>query len=345
MKLAMLSIGFVDFTTPISHATFKIRGDTVIVFTTSDISCELQRAIANQTKSEVVQNKISKLNQKDKSKAEILITYGNFDDAITAEDISQLIHLKWIHVLSSGTEQLPKEAIRSRKIHVTSSKGIHAIPISEYVVCSILYFAKKIEEFRKLQKQRAWSYSMGMSEIYGKTLGILGTGYIGREIAKKAKALGMSVIGVNRSGNHSDEFDQIYKVHKLKEILPAFDYICSVLPSTDETKHLIDRGTISHMKDGVIFINAGRGDVAVEKDLLESLRTGKISGAALDVFEEEPLESCHPFWAMENVLVTPHASARTEMYMERALNIFLDNFKYYQDNDLKNMVNKVNFQV
>lgn len=315
----------------------------MLVCTTPDVSIDLQKKLAEETQQTVVQNKVAELDEKDRYQAEILITYGNFEDAITVQETDRLPNLRWIHVLSSGTEQLPKDTIRDRALCVTSSKGIHSIPMSEYVICAILYFAKRIGDFRKLQDQMRWSYSLGMSEIYGKTLCVLGTGFIGTEIAKKAKALGMEVIGFNRSGRASDGFDQTYKIRHVNEFIPSFDYICNALPSTKETRGLIDKEMIRSMKDGVIFINVGRGDLAVEADLEEGLRTGKIGGAALDVFNKEPLEPGHPFWSMENVIITPHASARTERYMERALDIFIKNYHLYKENAFENMVNKVSF--
>ncbi|GIN89053.1 dihydrofolate reductase [Siminovitchia terrae] len=315
----------------------------MIVCTTSDISNEIIKKVIKETGCKVVQKKIQMLKSSEKYETKYLLTYGNFDDEVNAEELEQLPNLKWIHVLSSGTEQLPQSVIKDRDILVTSSKGIHAIPISEYVLGAILHFAKRITEFRKLQDQMSWSYTQEMFEVYGKTLGILGTGSIGSDIAEKAKVFGMNVIGVNRSGRRPAEFDQVYKIDQLKEMVPLCDYICCILPSTKETIHLIGQEIISLMKDQVIFINVGRGDLVIEEDLLKALKAGKIGGAALDVFKEEPLKTGHPFWSMENVLVTPHASARTKMYMNRAINLFLDNYKCYQKRQLDNMVNKVTF--
>lgn len=315
----------------------------MIVCTTADLSKQMQKLVMKETECKVVQKKIAMLDSNEKREAQFLLTYGNFEDEISAEDLKQLPNIKWIHVLSSGTEQLPQIVIADKEIVVTSSKGIHAIPISEYVLYAILYFAKRHTAFRKLQDQMKWSYTMEMHEIHGKTLGILGTGAIGSAIAEKAKAFGMKVIGVNRSGRCPAGFDQIYKIGQLKEMVPLCDYICCVLPSTKETTGLIDKKMISLMKDKVIFINAGRGDTVVEEDLEEALKAGKIAGAALDVFNKEPLKPGHPFWSMENVIVTPHASARTKMYMNRAITLFLENFRHFQNKQYDGMINKVTF--
>ncbi len=315
----------------------------MIVCTTADISKELQKWVMEETECKVVQKKLPMLESNEKYDAQYLLTYGNFDDEIKAEELKQLPNLKWIHVLSSGTEQLPESVITEKGILITSSKGIHAIPISEYVLYAILHFAKKNTEFRKLQDEMKWSYTLDMSEIHGKTLGVLGTGAIGSDIAKKAKTFGMNVIGVNRSGRRPAEFDQIYIIEQLKEMVPLCDYICCVLPSTEETTNLIDKETISLMKDQVIFINVGRGDIVIEEDLVKALTTGKIRGAALDVFKNEPLKAEHPFWSMENVLVTPHASARSNMYMNRAIKLFLKNYQHFQKKQYDDMINKVTF--
>lgn len=315
----------------------------MIVCTTPDLSDGLRENISAETQLCVIQKKISKLDANEKKKTEILITYGNYGDAVSVEELAQLPNLRWIHVLSSGTEQLPANYIKKQSIIVTSSKGIHAIPISEYVITALLYFAKRIPDFRQCQKSMQWSYTVEMLEIHERTLVILGTGYIGAAIARKAKALGMEVVGVNRSGRGSDAFDRVVKLEQIREVLPDCDYLCSALPSTKETTDLIDHQMILHMKEGVVFINVGRGDLVVEEDLIQALKEGKIAGVALDVFKKEPLEDSHPFWQMDNVLVTPHASARTNRYMERALSIFLDNFHHLEDGISGNLVNKVVF--
>ncbi|WP_049662081.1 D-2-hydroxyacid dehydrogenase [Bacillus sp. FJAT-27231] len=314
----------------------------MILCTSSDLLKEQLQRIREETQKNVVQNKIILLSEAEKQQVECILTYGNFDDAITAEELEQLPNVKWIQTMSSGTEQLPHNMIEKKNIHVTSAKGVHAISISEYVLGAMLHFAKKIEKFQVLKKNKVWADSEEMFELHGKTMCVLGTGHIGQEIARKTKVFGMNILGVNRSGNHVEGFDEIYSLHQIAEIFPQCDYICSALPSTIETRDLIKKETIDFMKDGVVFINVGRGDLIVEEDFIQALQAGKIGGAALDVFKSEPLEYGHPLWSTDNLIITPHASYKTNRYIHRVLAIFLANYNYFKYGDFEGMINKIN---
>jgi phosphoglycerate dehydrogenase-like enzyme len=276
-----------------------------------------------------------------KKQTNIILTYGNYEDKLSEEDLRELPNLKWIQVLSSGTEQLPVSYLMQENILVTSVRGIHSIPISEYVFGMMLYFSKKINEFNIQKKEKNWAATIELIELYGKTVGILGTGHIGKEVAKKAKSFGMKTVGVNRSGGEIKNFDQIYTIENLSDVIGDFDYICSVLPSNSWSQGLVNRSLINRMKDGVTFINVGRGDLIVESDFLEALQTQKIRWAALDVFNEEPLDRKHPFWMVENLVMTPHASSITNMYLVRSLDIFFKNYKYFIDNDINSIINRL----
>lgn len=313
----------------------------MILCTSSDLLKEQIQRIKEETQKDVIQNKITLLSEAEKHQVECVLTYGNFDDAITAEELEQLPNVKWIQTMSSGTEQLPYNAIKKKNIQVTSAKGVHAISISEYVMTAMLHFAKKIEKFQALKKSKLWNDSIEMFELHDKTLCILGTGHIGHEIASKAKAFGMNVLGVNRSGYHAEGFDRVYPLHQIVDIFPQCDYICSALPSARETRDLIKKETIGLMKDGVVFINVGRGDLVVEEDLIDALQTGKIRGAALDVFRSEPLEGGHPFWSADNLIITPHASYKTNRHINRVLTIFLANYVCFKSGNFIDMINRI----
>lgn len=314
----------------------------MILCTSESLLDENIKKIEFETKTKVIQKKISFLSEIEKYQIQCILTYGNYDDLITAEDLEQLPNVKWIQSMSSGTEQLPYEIIAKKNICVTSAKGVHAIPISEYVMATMLYFAKKIEKFQSLKKSTTWDISIEMFELYEKNLGVLGTGHIGQEIANKARHFGMNVLGMNRTGYEVEGFQKVYSLNQITDMLPHCDYICSVLPSNVDTRDLINRKTINLMKDGVIFINVGRGDLVVEEDIVDALQTRKISGAALDVFRDEPLESAHPLWFMDNVIITPHASAQTNMFINRFLGIFLHNYFHFRSGDFSKMINRIN---
>jgi phosphoglycerate dehydrogenase-like enzyme len=324
------------------------EGETLILCTAHEVTEEQLQKIKKETQEDVVQGKISSLSTDMKHQIEIVLTFGHYHDAISSEDLEQLPNLRWIQVMSSGIEQLPFDAMAKKDLLLTSAKGVHAIPISEYVLGMMLYFAKNIRWYTHLQKKKIWEHaeqiSEQMTEISGKTIAILGTGSIGSEIARKTKGLGMRTFGFNRSGHSANGFDRVYPLREIDEVLPACDYVCAALPSTQETKNLIHAKRISLMKDGVVFINVGRGDVIVENDLVEALRMGKIAFAALDVFQEEPLPVNHPFWKIDNLVITPHVSSYTNWYMPRTLDIFFANYRYYQERRFEEMVNRIDYK-
>jgi phosphoglycerate dehydrogenase-like enzyme len=269
--------------------------------------------------------------------ADILITYG---EDVTAEILRQAARLKWIMVISAGLDRMPFPAIKEKGIIVTNARGIHKIPMAEYTFAAILQWCKRTQEWRDHQERRIWKkYGIQMSELAGKTMMVVGTGAIGGEIARLAKAFRMNVLGVNRSGRLVEYFDHIYKTDKLAEAMGTADIVVSVLPYTPETDRLIGRQHFEAMPESSLFINIGRGKTVDQEALLNVLKTGKIS-AVLDVFEEEPLPADHPFWAMDNVTVTPHFSAITSQYQPRAMAIFEENLKRFKEHrsDLINFI-------
>ncbi len=313
----------------------------MVLCTSVDVNEEHIKQLRAKTAEEVVQGRIFSIPTDVKNQIEIIITFGNYDDSISVAELSQLPNLKWIQAMSSGIEQLPTEWIRNNGIILTSSRGVHAIPISEYVLCMLLYSAKRIAKFHYLQSNMVWGSGEEMYELYGKTIGVLGTGSIGREIAKKVKAFGMLTLGLNRDGRPIQGFDRVYSLNQLHELIPQCDYICSALPSTPNTRNLISAKQIAQMKDGILFINVGRGDLVVEEDLIEALQTRKIRAAALDVFRDEPLSYEHPLWQQENLMITPHVSSKTNMYISRVLDIFMENYCCFKTNQISEMMNRV----
>lgn len=289
--------------------------------------------IAYHTKMNVYNSPIASLTRLEKEKVEIIISYGNYGDDIFASDIQSLPNLKWINLLSSGTNHLPMEQIKTRNIKLTTSRGIHGIPISEYVFATLLYFIKRIEIFNQLKATKTWEMHK-TEELYGKTIGILGTGAIGSEIGKRAKAFGMLPIGVNRSGQIIENFDEVYPISELEEQINRFDIIVSALPSTKETTHLVNKQLINKMKDNLIFINVGRGDLVVEADLLEAIIDEKFFCVVMDVFYEEPLPKDSKLWDCENVIITPHISSSTSKYIPRALSLFYQKFDLFTKGQL-----------
>lgn len=271
--------------------------------------------------------------------AEVVLTYG---DDLTDENIDTAKNLKWIMVLSAGIEEMPLQSAKKRNILVTNARGIHKIPMAEYTIAAMIGAVKKMKIWHENEKQHRWQKNLQMGEISGKTLAVLGSGAIGQEIARLAKAFRMTTVGLNRSGRAVEHFDEMYTNENVNECVAKADFVVAVLPHTKETEQFIGREQFKAMKDTCIFINIGRGKTVNQQEMLNALREGEIAHAFLDVFEEEPLPEDHPFWEMEQVTVTPHFSAISPRYQHRAFEIFEENLHVYL-NGGKDYINQIDY--
>lgn len=262
--------------------------------------------------------------------AEILITFG---EDLTADIINQATNLRWIQVISAGVELLPFAALQEKNIVVTNARGIHAIPMAEYTIGAILQHVRRFLPIRDNQRAKVWDRMIRTEEAFEKALGVVGTGAIGSEIARRAKAFGMKTLGLNRDGHPVEGFDQVYPRDELHALLAASDFIVVIVPLTEKTRHMIGAAEFAVMKPTALFINVARGPVVDEQALIDALRAEKIAGAVLDVFEQEPLPPESPLWTLPNVFITPHQSAKSPRYMERALRIFERNLQRYIQGD------------
>lgn len=249
---------------------------------------------------------------------------------IEKECLQEDSKLKWLQSWSAGVNSHPLKALEAKNILLTSANGVHTFPISETIMAFMLSLTRKIHTYIKNQQTKTWNHSNLKSEMHEKTVGIIGVGTIGKETAKIAKAFGMTVLGIRRSGAPTDFVDKMYKTDQLNTILPLCDYVVITLPLTKETRHLFTEEQFNRMKPESFFINIGRGEIVVENDLIEALQNGMIAGAGLDVFAKEPLSEDSPLWEMENVIITPHTAGSTEHYNQRVIeNIFIPNLKNY----------------
>ncbi|MHB1167096.1 MAG: D-2-hydroxyacid dehydrogenase [Carboxydocellales bacterium] len=260
------------------------------------------------------------------AEAEILLTYG---EDLNGEILKKCKALRWIMVVSAGLERLPWDELREQRVLVTNARGIHRGPMSEYTLGVMLQLTRRSQELFTLQQQKKWDRTIRVEEIQGKTLGVLGAGSIGQEIARKAKVFGMKTLGLNRSGRPIEHFDQIYPTTELNQLLGACDYLVVVLPLTKETKHLLGAAEFGRMKESAYLINISRGEVVDEQALIAAIRDKRIAGAVLDVFCQEPLPVDSPLWDLDGVVITPHLSSRSPLYMERAMEIFADNLTVF----------------
>lgn len=237
--------------------------------------------------------------------------------------------LRWVQNFGAGVDRMPLDALAAKGVIVTNASGVHAYPISETIFAMMLGWTRKIHESVRYQSERRWQSVGSLGEIHGKTIGIVGVGAIGEETARLARAFGMKVLGVRRSGEPSPHVDRMYDLSGLDELLSESDYVVVTLPLTPETKHLFDRARFRSVKQGAFFINIGRGGTTDTEALIEALQNGVIAGAGLDVFEQEPLPPDSRLWGMDNVIITPHNSGSTVYYNERIVDIFVHNLKDY----------------
>jgi len=248
--------------------------------------------------------------------------------------------LRWVHSLSAGVENLIFPEIQASNIILTNSRGIHSIPVSEHVLALLFAFSRCLPQTIRQQDRKIWK-RLRADELHEKAVGIIGLGSIGREIAKKAKALGMKVLAAKRELTEELFVDELFASDDLLNMLPQCDYVVTALPLLPETHNLLQRRHFQAMKPTACFINIARGAVVCETDLIAALETKEIRGAGLDVFEHEPLPEASPLWEMPNVIITPHVAAFSPYYMDRAIRLFADNLaRFVAVEPLVNMIDK-----
>lgn len=272
------------------------------------------------------------------TEADVLVAFGN---GIGEETLDEAPRLKWIHVMSAGLETLPFPKLQDRGILLTNVRGIHAIPMAEYTFAAMLHISRRMGELAQAQREKRWAKRLRVTELWDKTLGIVGVGAIGREIARRAKVFGMYTLGVNTDGRSVEGVDETWATHDLKKVLARCDFVVVAVPLISSTRRLIDREAIASMKETAYLINVARGPVVDEAALAEALEQKRIAGAVLDVFDEEPLPEDHPFWTMDNVMVTPHISGLSPMYMTRGVDLFIENLSYYTRGEIEKMQNVI----
>ncbi|WP_151733137.1 D-2-hydroxyacid dehydrogenase ['Paenibacillus yunnanensis' Narsing Rao et al. 2020] len=258
--------------------------------------------------------------------AEIVIGWSKKGaDALLAPDSS----LRWVQTWSAGVEKLPLERLEERGIALTNASGVHAEPITAVIFSFMLLFTRSMHTALRNQQQRIWQPDLKLTELTGKTAVICGTGSIGTETARIAKAFRMKTLGISRSGKPVDGFDRVCKTGELEQVAGEADFVINTLPLTDETRGLFGEAVFSACKEGAYYINIGRGATTDTEALIAALNSGRLAGAGLDVFETEPLPEDHPLWSMEQVIITPHCAGSTDRYGDRIIEIFNENMKSY----------------
>lgn len=294
----------------------------------------LQSAAAGRP---VLHASLKELRDEQLAQGEILLTYG-YD--IPEATLRKMKALRWIHIGQSGMDRIPMGVLDEMGIALTNSRGINAVAISEYVLSMMLNIVRKNYEFYEAQKEKRWDVETHLDELYGKAIGILGLGKVGGEIAVRADAFGMRVLGMDIAQRPVDKVSRIYLPQQRRELLEQCDFVVVCMPLTGETHHLISRAELAAMPSRAWVINVGRGPIIQEEHLLKALESKEVAGAVLDVFQREPLAKNSPLWDMPNVILTPHiAGDHLATYMPRMMEILCGNLAGYPRMDqLRNRV-------
>ncbi len=266
---------------------------------------------------------------------EILLTWN-----LPTENLAEIApKLKWIHCIGAGVEHLCPMDWVPAGVTITNNKGAHADKAGEFALMAVLMLHNKMPTILSNQRSATWN-SLFSTPIEGKTVGLVGVGSIGGGAAVQLNKMPVHIIGVSRHGKPHPQVHEMVAMDQLDEVLPRMDYIFVSLPSTPETRGLFDRERLQSLKAGAGIINVGRGSTFDYVALASLLASGHLSGAIIDVFDEEPLPSDSPLWAAPNFVVTPHVSADDgDSYVPITLELFFDNLaRYLEGETLRNVV-------
>jgi phosphoglycerate dehydrogenase-like enzyme len=246
--------------------------------------------------------------------------------------------LKWLHSWAAGVDVTPE--MRASPLVVTSSKGNGAVPLAEHVILLMLMLARQTPAILQAQREHRWAKTVH-GELTGQTLGIIGLGNSGTDLARKARAFHMRVIGVRRTPAPCPDVDEVLPLDRLHDLLARSDWVAMTAPITPQTEHMMGEAEFRAMKPTAYYVCVSRGSTADPDALLRALREGWIAGAGLDAHAVEPLPPDSPFWDAPNTIVTPHYGATTPLTYRRGADIFLDNLRRYVGGEpLVNVVDK-----
>jgi phosphoglycerate dehydrogenase-like enzyme len=268
----------------------------------------------------------------------LLVATGN---AATLERIWRAApRLRWVHTRPAGVDHLLFADLVRSPVPMTNSRGVFSSSLAEFAAFGLLFFLKNTPHLLRSQQLAKWAvYEPGA--LRGRTVGIVGLGDIGRAVATVLRPFGARIVGLRRSGRPDPVADEVVPGAQLLDMVARVDDVVVATPLTEETHHLIGDRVLGAMRPGAILVNVGRGKVVDETALLAALDQGRLRGAALDVFEQEPLPPDHPFWRMDNVLVSPHSADHTAGWEANTMEPFLENVRRFRDGEpLLNPVDK-----
>lgn len=288
-------------------------------------------------------------------KAEVVLTGGR-----KLPEVGEAPNLRWVHIPFAGVDPvLDAPILKEKKVVTTSSSGVMISQMGEYVVMALLMLGHKMPEIIRAQQERKWLMSKMLApvELRGSTVGIVGYGSVGREVARRLHSFGATVLAAKRDVMHpedrgytpeglgdpdGDYFTRLYPIEGLKGMLADCDFVLIALPLTAETRHLFNAEILAAMKPGACLINVSRGDVIDESALEHALKTGHLGGAVLDVFSQEPLPEESPLWSLDNLIITPHVSGVSNHFLDDMIDLFCENLARYIDG--KPLHNVVDFE-
>ena len=269
--------------------------------------------------------------------AEVLMTFSPF---MADRVLQEAPRLRWIQVLGSGVDGIVNLPSLRRDVIVTSGHGVQAAPVSEAALSLMLALSREMPRMVANQAARRWE-RWPSQLLDGRTLGILGVGQIGESLARKARALGMKVIGVSSGVRSLGDFDRIYPREALCEAVREMDYFVVLTPYSPQTHHLVDARVFEAMRPTAFLVNVARGGVVNEADLLVALRAGQLRGAALDVFHQEPLPDSSELWGLPNVLISPHLGGLNSSYPRSILPLVIENLTHFAAGQYDRMRNLI----
>ncbi len=332
--------------------------DVIVLSTTNLTPGQLQRisGVSPRVRLEqVICKRASQVSALLKGVEVLLTEHGGFQ-------LDRADRLRWVQMRSAGIDDsLEKPVMSASGIAITTASGIHATPIAEFVLGLLVALVRKLPKASNLQRERRWPADRWRAflgrELRGRTIGILGYGSIGREVGRIAHCLGMEVLALTYSGAGQRK-DRGYRIEgtgdssgcipqawygpsELHEFLGESDIVLIAVPLTSDTRGLIGEDCLRAMRKDAFLVNIARGEIIQEDALIRALREGWIAGAALDVFAKEPLPSDHPFYGLDNVMITPHMAGMTDEHDERLATLFAENLKRYLAGDpLLNLVDR-----
>ena len=244
--------------------------------------------------------------------------------------IEKFINLKYIQLTSAGYERVPMEYVKQHNIKINNARGVYSIPMAEFAIAGVLQIYKHMNSFAENQKAALWNKERNLQELFGKTVCIVGCGSVGTECAKRFKAFGCNVVGVDIVTRKDENYGKVELIDNIDKVLVYSDIVVLTMPLTERTFHIMNKDRFEKMKKESVLVNIARGAVVDTAALIEALDNKQPGGAVLDVFEEEPLENENRLWLMENVIITPHNSFVGDGNRERLERIIFINMEKYR---------------